>query len=774
MADQVRRIIVKFDTQGNKTLEDIKKSLSGMNKSLKDTSSSLASLQAGFTTLFGASIFGFGIREIVTLADSMQKLNDRLVNTEGSSLKAATTLGKLRDIANATNSGVEDLAKVYTRLNLSLGDTGIETDGLLGLTLALQQSFRVSGATAEEANGAIVQLSQGLASGQLRGQELRSVLEANAVIGEILAKQFGKTRGELLKFAEKNGGIKAKDFLEALSKSFDDLNKRAATLKPTIGESLTKALNDLKVSFNELNKELGGTEKAVAAIEFTAKNLDLVLVGLGVSVAALLAYFKGGAIIGAFTTALVALKSVLASIAIGATVLLSPLYATPVIIGTVIASIVALTGYLVGFDKIIKSVGETLVSVFPSMRNFAESIGLVNERIDPERMKVFSQQAKNLIDTIKGDGKGGPLGILGDFKPQEAADGFRIYGDALKKAASQIKVAVEDISVKKRIELLNEAFGEGKVSVQDYNKQLLELTKLLNAKKGPTFQADALAKVLRDNLNREFEYGVITVDEFNKKLKQLDIEETNRKFRQGRITVYEYRKSLLELSEDFQPGGALYVGTKDFLDSIGTISQNTASFVKSTFSTLEDSLVQFTTKGKFSFKQFTLAILEDLNRVILRALVLRPLAQGVLGAIPLGGGTGNIDTTGPRPIERYAKGGAFSGGVEFFASGGVVNSPTAFGMSRGRTGVMGEAGPEAILPLKRGSDGSLGVTSSGSGVVVNIINQSGAQVQQTESEGPNGERVINVLVARAVKDGIARGEFDTAFRTAYGVTRKGV
>jgi lambda family phage tail tape measure protein len=72
----------------------------------------------------------------------------------------------------------------------------------------------------------------------------------------------------------------------------------------------------------------------------------------------------------------------------------------------------------------------------------------------------------------------------------------------------------------------------------------------------------------------------------------------------------------------------------------------------------------------------------------------------------------------------FADGAAFSQGrVMPFASGGIVSSATPFGM-RGGMGVMGEAGPEAILPLARGADGRLGVRSGGAGgaptVVMNI------------------------------------------------------
>ena len=70
---------------------------------------------------------------------------------------------------------------------------------------------------------------------------------------------------------------------------------------------------------------------------------------------------------------------------------------------------------------------------------------------------------------------------------------------------------------------------------------------------------------------------------------------------------------------------------------------------------------------------------------------------------------------------KFADGGSFTQGrVMPFANGGVVNGPVTFPMRRG-VGLMGEAGPEAIMPLARGADGKLGVRSAGGGGPVNVV-----------------------------------------------------
>lgn len=107
------------------------------------------------------------------------------------------------------------------------------------------------------------------------------------------------------------------------------------------------------------------------------------------------------------------------------------------------------------------------------------------------------------------------------------------------------------------------------------------------------------------------------------------------------------------------------------------------------------------------------AIAADLAKLFIQQSITKPLFSAISGF-----NWGSLFSG----LLGSAKGNAFgASGVIPFASGGVVNSPTMFGFGGGRTGLMGEAGPEAILPLKRGRDGKLGVQSAGMGGVV--INQ---------------------------------------------------
>ncbi|KRW62334.1 phage tail tape measure protein [Pseudomonas sp. TTU2014-080ASC] len=150
------------------------------------------------------------------------------------------------------------------------------------------------------------------------------------------------------------------------------------------------------------------------------------------------------------------------------------------------------------------------------------------------------------------------------------------------------------------------------------------------------------------------------------------------------------------------------------------------------FNSARDALVDFVTTGKASFKDFASSIISDMARIASQQAA-SSLLSGVMGAgmSMVGGWFGGGASAGASAADyngsafanwsaAQANGGGWSNGVQFFARGGaftnsIVSQPTAFGMAGGKRGIMGEAGPEAILPLARGADGSLGVRAVGGG-----------------------------------------------------------
>lgn len=168
---------------------------------------------------------------------------------------------------------------------------------------------------------------------------------------------------------------------------------------------------------------------------------------------------------------------------------------------------------------------------------------------------------------------------------------------------------------------------------------------------------------------------------------------------------------------------------QNYLESARDVAGQTKSLFSNAFSSMEDAIVNFAMTGKLSFADFAKSILADMARIATRqasSALLGSLvgaatsyfAGSAAGAAPTSAGStaaGYSNTYFPQ-----ADGGAWGSGVQLFANGGaftnnVVSKPTAFGMAGGQTGVMGEAGPEAIMPLTRTAGGALGVRALGGG-----------------------------------------------------------
>lgn len=238
----------------------------------------------------------------------------------------------------------------------------------------------------------------------------------------------------------------------------------------------------------------------------------------------------------------------------------------------------------------------------------------------------------------------------------------------------------------------------------------------------------------------------------------------------------------------------------NYLDSASNIAGQTKSLFGNAFSSMEDAVVNFAMTGKLSFADFTKSILADMARIATRqasSALLSSLVGAATGYFT-GGGGGNGLTAGSSGAtssnlgassEGYsgsyfpqALGGAWSSGVQMFANGGaftnnIVSTPTAFGMAGGRVGVMGEAGPEAIMPLTRTSSGKLGVLAAGGGagttisisapvtVVTEDRGSEGMQIDQ-QALSKNLQSQMQAVAEKAVADSWRAG--GTSFRNANG------
>jgi hypothetical protein len=399
------------------------------------------------------------------------------------------------------------------------------------------------------------------------------------------------------------------------------------------------------------------------------------------------------------------------------------------------------------------SLGRTLVGgVLPALNEMADRLrgvntaasdtgGLTSALLVP--LETIAVLGVNVAYVFK------QIGIeIGGIAAQAAAllrgdfSGFRAIGEELKADAQAARLAVDE----RTRQLLGLANAQKQIAAAQSAAALAagSLPKLpdvakLMGKQPPKTQLEAFSlrtSPLGGSAADDKEY-IKRLDEFGAsagkmaELKNLpflrDLERLIELLGATPSTKLEQTRSdMLLLTEAFQDGllsveqytEAVQTRLGNLPQTVGPALEEVSEFAKQFERNIQDSLgetIKRTLAGDFN----------SITR-LWGDMLLEMASQAIaadLGAklFPKGGG-GLLSWIGS--LFGFAKGGAFANGMQItpFASGGVVSSPSLFGM-RGGLGLMGEAGPEAIMPLKRGRDGKLGVASSG-GSVTNIYNVS--------------------------------------------------
>ena len=313
------------------------------------------------------------------------------------------------------------------------------------------------------------------------------------------------------------------------------------------------------------------------------------------------------------------------------------------------------------YDKLLGLLEKRMADGKIKADQYGEAVAVLNkqfsrEAIDPLGSGSFSTASEEVAEFIRKQQE-----AINGLNGEMAQDGVRAaqeYESALASLISDTTVS-KTAELKGNVDLLDRAFFEGKISVEQY-EQALE--KLLN---GKTEETKSLAKDLGLTFSSAFEDAMVSGARLSEVLKGIEADIIRILARKA-VT-----EPLMDFAKDFNWGGL-------FASANGNVFMNSPG------------------------------------------------------------------------LSAY--------------SGSIVSQPTLFPFATGM-GLMGEAGPEAILPLKRGSDGKLGVvagSSGGVGVVVTVNNNvSGTQAMATERTGDNGVRMIDVMVEQvegAMSRRLGRGE----------------
>ena len=278
-------------------------------------------------------------------------------------------------------------------------------------------------------------------------------------------------------------------------------------------------------------------------------------------------------------------------------------------------------------------------------------------------------------------------------------------------------------------------------------------------------QLQKIAAVQREN--EEYQKRIEQIDQMRIFVGELSQEEYDRnkaleaakELLGDQTPLYEKVKAKLE--EMATPLGKFKTGLQELITESGNLADNLAGAGVQAISQLGEELSNFVATGKADFRSLTVSILQDMARIAAQSAFTNAL-RGVINIFS--GGSSSPAPFGVAPTGKAfdlalnANGNVFAQNkIVPYAMGGVVKKPTLFQFAdggAGRLGIMGEAGAEAILPLKRGADGKLGVEAQGGGVG-NIVVNVDAKGTTTEGNAPNanmlGKLIGNAVQAELVK-----------------------
>jgi len=253
-----------------------KKAFDSFNKNAKSAENSVKRIA---TVLVGA----FSVKEIAEAANVMIGVKNRMNALTGSADKTSSAMNQMRRIASDSRSDFDAVAMLYTRLALATEHLGATQRDVADATQTVANTFIIAGSHAQEANNSARQLAQGLASGALRGDELRSVMENNTILTKMLADGLNMTIGELREFGHA-GKLTAETVMPILIKGTKETNEQINKMPMTLGQAAVALRNNFQFMIGDIEEATGVFSKMAGAVGFLANNMDALLIPVLVAI----------------------------------------------------------------------------------------------------------------------------------------------------------------------------------------------------------------------------------------------------------------------------------------------------------------------------------------------------------------------------------------------------------------------------------------------------------------------------------------------------------
>ena len=258
LVDKFSKVLKSYIIGTDKAGQSTSKAKSAIDKFRSASiagSKGVSSLTNAVTRLAGAYLGIQGLRNVLNLSDTLSQTTARLDMMNDGLQTTAQLTDMVYAAAQRSRGSFTATADMVGKLGNLAGDAFSSTQELVAFAEQLNKQIALSGASAMAADATILQLTQGLSSGALRGEELNSVLEQTPTVAKTIADYLGMSTGEMRELASQ-GGLTADVVKNALLSAADETNAKFAQMPMTFGQTMTQLGNYAIMAFQPVLQQL--------------------------------------------------------------------------------------------------------------------------------------------------------------------------------------------------------------------------------------------------------------------------------------------------------------------------------------------------------------------------------------------------------------------------------------------------------------------------------------------------------------------------------------
>ena len=310
LTKQLATAEARMTKSANKWERDFARANARAAKSMDQVQNAVGRTSRRVDVLGAALTAAFSAREVIRYADAWTVAGNKIAAASEVSGIQARSLSEINDIAAETRSGIEETTDLYAKLLRATKDVAKSEEEVARATTIVNKAFKAGGAAASEQAAGILQLAQGLSSGVLQGDELRSLRENAPLVAQAIADEFETTIGGLKELGAE-GELTAARVFKAILKAQEPIEAAFAKTNSTISESFTVLTNSITEYIGNADKASGASEKIANAMLVLADNIDAVVLAGGI----LAGRFVGPVLLGMFARAVPILRGAALAIA---------------------------------------------------------------------------------------------------------------------------------------------------------------------------------------------------------------------------------------------------------------------------------------------------------------------------------------------------------------------------------------------------------------------------------------------------------------------------